>query len=814
MPIQVECAACQFFFRVADELAGRSGKCPKCRERVHVPTAETENGAGTYDLADPVAANRLARPRPSRTAVPSPEYAGLSAAHSLASEPTTPTKKPAEILTAFRGEIDPVRPTLLYRLWILVVAAAMVMLPIVYLAMIGLACYGLYFHATRSIVVFHGVRNARGAYLVYVAPLVAGIVLIAFMVKPLFARAGRSKKPRALDPSKYPLLYAFADGVCSSIGAPAPSRIEVNCEVNASAGIAGGPLALFQRDLVLTIGLPLLAGLNLRQFAGVLAHEFGHFSQGTGMRVSGLIRSINQWFARVVYERDEWDEMLEAYSKDQDVYILVLIHVTRLFVWLTRRFLWLLMMIGHGISSFMSRQMEFDADRYQARMVGGDVFESTMRHVGVLSLASQGAFADLGESWKEGRLADNLPKLILANVSQIPGPILTAFDEDTHIRKTGLFDSHPSDKDRISRAHAEDTDGIFHLDGPATDLVPEFDALAKSATLTFYRAVFGKGFSKECLEPVADAVRGQVVVSEGHHALERFFLGAFRADRVLPLPATAPASPKDPKAARRALESARDTLQSARDEYRSLLTRVDKLDGRLVELETASVLLKVDFRFRATEFSLSSLSPDAVSSAERVADAELQQLSAAAVLFDQAIVRRLHTALCLLEVDQVVARIPDGNHWRVESRLLYPVAVLIGTRVLPVMAPLLRARGALFGILGRWQGNEKNDRLHNAIRRGARRLHDLLQELSWKVGGGVLYPFDHAHGEISLARFVFPSVLPAADDINELIQMSHDVVDKIIPLHCRLLGRLILAAEEVERVFGLPELAVPAPEPA
>jgi hypothetical protein len=42
--------------------------------------------------------------------------------------------------------------------------------------------------------------------------------------------------------------------------------------------------------------------------------------------------------------------------------------------------------------------------------------------------------------------------------------------------------------------------------------------------------------------------------------------------------------------------------------------------------------------------------------------------------------------------------------------------------------------------------------------------------------------------------------------------MSHDVVDKVLPLHCRLLGRLILAADEVERVFGLPELAVPAPE--
>ena len=28
------------------------------------------------------------------------------------------------------------------------------------------------------------------------------------------------------------------------------------------------------------------------------------------MRLTYLIRSINGWFARVVYERDEWDETL------------------------------------------------------------------------------------------------------------------------------------------------------------------------------------------------------------------------------------------------------------------------------------------------------------------------------------------------------------------------------------------------------------------------------------------------------------------------------------------------------------------------
>ena len=34
--------------------------------------------------------------------------------------------------------------------------------------------------------------------------------------------------------------------------------------------------------------------------------------------------------------------------------------------------LWVLMWIGHGVSSFMLRQMEFDADRYEARVAGSE----------------------------------------------------------------------------------------------------------------------------------------------------------------------------------------------------------------------------------------------------------------------------------------------------------------------------------------------------------------------------------------------------------------------------------------------------------
>src|SRR5690606_33534294 len=105
-------------------------------------------------------------------------------------------------------------------------------------------------------------------------------------------------------------IWALVERICAAVRAPVPRTIAVDADVNASASFERGWLGFFTGNLRLTIGLPLVTGLRLDELAGVLAHEFGHFAQGGGMRVSFVVRSISGWFARVVYERDSWDQRL------------------------------------------------------------------------------------------------------------------------------------------------------------------------------------------------------------------------------------------------------------------------------------------------------------------------------------------------------------------------------------------------------------------------------------------------------------------------------------------------------------------------
>ncbi len=313
--------------------------------------------------------------------------------------------------------------------------------------------------------------------ILYLGPAVAGGILVFFMVKPFFAAKAKTPEPITLDPAKEPLLFAFVQKICGLVGAPVPCRIDVDCQVNASASLRRG---LWSKDLVLTLGLPLATGLDMRQFAGVLAHEFGHFAQGAGMRLTYIIRKISFWFARVVYERDAWDLKLEQSAESTDWRIGIVLHMARGCVWLSRRILWALMHVGNAISCFMLRQMEYDADSYEAKLAGSDAFESTASRLRVLNVATQTAYEDVRQSWASSRLPENLPLLIDHKASSLPAEVQQKLSTSAASEKTGWFDTHPCDADRVRAARRLNEPGVFRLTDPASRLFSDFAELSKT----------------------------------------------------------------------------------------------------------------------------------------------------------------------------------------------------------------------------------------------------------------------------------------------------------------------------------------------
>jgi len=730
------------------------------------------------------------------------------------------------ILQAFQGDLPRVPVSPLYNFGLTLVAFAMLLLPLIYLGLITGVVYLLYYHATENIELLQRLTSGRVAIFVYLAPMVVGSLLVLFMIKPLFVRRARYIRPSKIERQDEPLLFAFVEKLCNRVCAPMPSEIHLDINVNASASFRRGLLSIFANDLVLTIGLPLAAGLNLHQFAGILAHEFGHFAQATGMRVTYIIRSINFWFERVVYEEDEWDERIRRWSRNWDFRIGIILLIARLFIWITRKILWVLMLFGHAISSFMLRQMEYDADRYETHLVGSEVFESTTKRMVELSLAHEWAFQDLGNAWEEGRLVDNLPALILANESQIPEDVRQKVLK-AHLRdaRTGLFHTHPCDLDRITsarklkaqplfkldlshgkiqshieQARTRDTAKIFTFSPPASILFKDFCARAHRVSLDYYRGVFGKEVMPRNLVSVEAMVKSHDQEWEYSRALNRFSQGQFTVLRPIGLPLNCLQATVDYNKIPPMLKSARELIISSAGDYDQRLKRFNSLEISIMEAFQNRALLDGGLHLSASEVKAIEKVFQEVEQGQRLA--VIDELNS----FEKLLRARMTGALQLLNVQSVVAKIDNGEDPRQTAERFIKTAHAVENQ-LTAVRDLQIAYQQLAVLVNRLEGEENNEKLVRQVRLKMEDLRQILARLR-RLLMDITYPFEHTQAQMTLGEFAIVNV-PGKDELGPLLEVAYEAVDRLFRVYVRLVGRLAHLAELVENELGLP----PLPEP-
>jgi predicted Zn finger-like uncharacterized protein len=820
MAITIACSKCQKGYRIKDELAGRRVKCPNCSTSIQVPAARQEAAppAATAAREPPRAA---ATPKATvaidkRTALSAPAAslrvtgAAAPAVRSGVKPALSREEVLAQVLAGFRGEMPAHRTSPMYLAGVLFTALVMIALPLVYVGLIGTVIWAVYWHMLNDAGILGSSNDARAAIfllLVYLSPLAIGGILIVFMIKPLFASSARGSGRRSLRRQSEPVLFALVDKVCAVVDAPVPKRIDIDCDVNASASMRRGMLsAILGRDLVLTIGMPLAAGLDMEQFAGVLAHEFGHFSQGVGMRLTYIVRSINHWFLRAVYQRDSWDVWLATSTRRLDIRISWIMYLARFGVWITRKVLWALMMLGNLVAGFMLRQMEFDADGYQIRMVGSNASESTTRKVQLLSLAYKGAQVDTEVFYREGRLPDDLPQLMIANISQIPKSVHAELDESIEKSKTGLFDSHPADKDRIAAARRAAEPGIFRCGLPASILFSDFAATTRNVTYDLYCQVIGNHVKSEDLHPVAALLARQGKDQQAGNARQRFFGGQFNTLRSWRLPEIMLEPPDNLNVSRKRLDAARQEMAAAHAGYAAVFPRYEAADVTIVQARQIGTLLAANVSIRRDEFQRSFGSEAECGRAARAATQDQSQLATQLEPFEALAGKRLTLSLELLDDPHLGAKLSEIASKRQDCAALCPMVSRVGANLTAILA--MRAELAvLAAVCGHLSGNENNAALIQKIRDYLNAMHEQIARMH-ALFSDLPYPFDHAKGEITLTSYLLER-LPSRDNPGETYQAAETLLNNLMTVYVRAVDRLCLIAEEVETAAGLQPLDLP-----
>lgn len=537
-----------------------------------------------------------------------------------------------------RSEMSSHPISLAYRAGLIGVLLGLVALPLIYFGLVAAIAYGMYFHFVHDLVFLED--GGFWGFVVYLAPAIVGPALIWFMLRPFFIKRARVALPHEIKPADEPAIFEFVEQICDLLRAPRPKHVYVDLQPNASASV-NGVRGLLRRELNLTIGLPLVAVLSVSQFGGVLAHEFGHFAQGTGMRLSFLIRKFNDWIAQIAFQPDIIEQKVADRVGRGGLYGLVIALTLRIALWLTRRLLHAVLLLSHAISCYSLRQMEHDADLYEAKVAGTNAFAAVSQKLRWVNDGCSQAMLLSQRAASEGRCPANLVELITARADVARDYDVWRYDESAEQLIGGWFDTHPSPAKRIAFVNKFSTTPVIVDDRPAASLFASFDRLARETTITFYRET-GLAIENFALQELEAFCNGEVLNPRQIVAVNQFLANRAAVERPVSLTAAdvANANGVDTGKLLRDWNLAREQTEDA-------FVSFTRARWRRLQLLRAQALIDARIRFNPRQFGLRARSRTELADKLRhVASASLDAQEKLLV-FDTVTRRRLAHALKL-----------------------------------------------------------------------------------------------------------------------------------------------------------------------
>ena len=458
------------------------------------PTAAKSNEEPGYDLqedGDPNSKKALPQTMSEANPVPLRDGScGTCAASSAAAVPRSrqPSDGPADlmrtIVDAFHGQVVHRRPSLRYRFAVVSATVGLCVLVAAYIAAAaGLAC-GLFLYGTYAVSTIRRSHESASFFdfLFHAAMLIGGLAVLYSLIAPLFRRRRHELRGMCLPTGAHPVLHGLVQAICRLI-TPEPAEIVLEPTVNAWASRRGGFLGLGSR-LVLGIGGPLFLGMDIRSLAGVIGHELGHFSQSGSRTLLAFIVPVACWFEEATARTTGFNEAFAGAIGENSWWYNLFMFIMWLTTGLGRVILTGFVVLSRLITFNLSRQMEFDADQYQAQVAGSQSFLAAFERLAEL----QAGFDHVIVKMLSGQIAAmnilQLAERVVAEADN-PSPEVRRRANKYLAPKTAhWFDSHPSTTERVATVLRQQYAGVFQLVASADCLLNKAALLDRTTATT------------------------------------------------------------------------------------------------------------------------------------------------------------------------------------------------------------------------------------------------------------------------------------------------------------------------------------------
>ena len=264
-----------------------------------------------------------------------------------------------------------------------------------------------------------------------------------------------------------------------------------------------------------------------------------------------------------------------------------------------------------------------------------------------LGMGAHFAYNDVRQGLGHGALPAHWPSFMVERSRQMPEELL-AHLRSTDGGKTGVFDTHPSDADRVRAAEAAAAEGVLvGADSRASHLFRDFDALSAAATRHHFEHDLASAWmTSRWWTPPSPFVKSENR-RENFTASERFFGDGASVHRPLRLHVSE-AEALETGALLARLAAARDAMADAANPA-SRYVEFNQLELKRQKAFAARALLAAGFAsVSAEDFELTAGTVDAAATAENEAYAQQQTLTLVLGAFDFSAAERLSCALALL----------------------------------------------------------------------------------------------------------------------------------------------------------------------
>lgn len=199
---------------------------------------------------------------------------------------------------------------------------------------------------------------------------ITGFIIVYFNWRFIFGIFNRTEiNGTEIFEAEQPKLFTLIRETTNVVGTPFPKKVFLIKETNAYV-FYDHPLKslFFPTKKNLNIGVGLLNNVSDMEFKGILAHEFGHFSQKS-MAIGNYVYNIKKIIYQMIEEKDKAVTMVEDLSEVNGLIsfigqaaILYTIMIEKIFVKIHQQLTLQEMAL--------SREMEYNADQIATKVVG------------------------------------------------------------------------------------------------------------------------------------------------------------------------------------------------------------------------------------------------------------------------------------------------------------------------------------------------------------------------------------------------------------------------------------------------------------